>query len=185
MEQHVRKPNRLKQFNYSSPGAYFLTICTEGQQPILCQIVGGGALDAPEVRLTKTGSIVRKHLLSGNRISGVTVDKFVIMPNHIHIILIIDTSVSRETARPASPANATIPHFVATFKRFCHRDVGKQIFQRSYHDHVIRNDSDYRRIWQYIDNNPARWQEDCFYTDQSLRGVEGAAPYNTPMEDLQ
>ena len=183
MEQHVRKSNRLKHYNYSSPGAYFLTICTEGQQPILSRIVGGGALDAPEIRLTKTGHIVRDCLLSGNQIPGVTVDKFVIMPNHIHIILIIDAAVSGEITQATSPANAVIPHFIATFKRFCHRDAGRRIFQRSYHDHVIRNSSDYRRIWQYIDNNPARWQEDCFYTEQSLRGVEGAAPYITPLED--
>ena len=99
---HERKPNRLPGFDYNTPGAYFITICTSNRRPILGTIVG-----------------------------------------------------------------AVIPHFISTLKRFCHRDIGSHIFQRSYHDHVIRNEDDYLKIWQYIDNNPARWQEDCFYIPPS------------------
>ena len=160
-----RKPNRLPNFDYSTPGAYFITICTENRKPILSRIVGGGAFDAPHTQLTKPGQIVQRYILSGNRIRGVTVDKYVIMPNHIH------------------PTNAAVPHFISTLKRFCHRDIGREIFQRSYHDHVIRDEEDYLMIWQYIDNNPAVWQEDCFYTKQSIQGVESTAPNNSPMEE--
>ena len=106
---------------------------------------------------------MQRHIISGNRIPGVTVDKYVIMPNHIHLILLVEDTASAGTSRAPSPTNAVIPHFVSTLKRFCHRDIGTQIFQRSYHDHVIRDEADYLKIWQYIDNNPARWQEDCFY----------------------
>ena len=173
-----RKSNRLPNYDYNTPGAYFITICTENRKPILSEIVGGGALDAPHAQLTKLGQVVQKYILSGNRISGVTVDKFVIMPNHIHLILLVDDTAADGTSKATSPTNAVIPHFVSTLKRFCHRDIGKEIFQRSYHDHVIRDENDYLKIWQYIDNNPARWQEDCFYTEQLPRGVEGAAPYN-------
>ena len=183
MELPKRKPNRLPCFDYSTPGAYFITICTENREPILCEIVGGGAHDAPHARLTELGQIVQKYILSGNRISGITVDKFVVMPNHIHIILLVDETAASGTQKLSSPTNAAVPHFVATLKRFCHRDVGRAIFQRSYHDHVIRDLEDYLKIWKYIDNNPASWQEDCFCTEQLLRGVEGAAPYNAPMEE--
>ena len=163
MDFPTRKPNRIPHFDYSTPGAYFITICTEGRLPILSTIVGGGALDAPCARLTSIGQVVQRHIISGNRIPGVTVDKYVIMPNHIHLILLVENTASAGTSRAPSPTNAVIPHFVSTLKRFCHRDVGTRFFQRSYHDHVIRNEADYLKIWQYIDNNPARWQEDCFY----------------------
>ena len=175
-----RKPNRLPCFNYNTPGAYFLTVCTENKLPILSRIVGGGALDAPQVHLTKIGQTVQKYITSGNRIHGITVDKYVIMPNHIHLILLVD---GQYAADASIPANSMIPHFISALKRFCHRDVGKKFFQRSYYDHVIRNKEDYLMIWQYIDNNPARWQEDRFYSAPFPRGVEGAAPYNAPMED--
>ena len=167
MAFHKRTPNRLPGFDYSTPGAYFLTVCTINRLPILGTIVGGGALDAPRVHLSKTGHIVHQHIQSGNHIPGVTVDKFVIMPNHIHLILLVDETASLGTSRAPSPTNAVIPHFISTLKRFCHRDIGVQIFQRSYHDHVIRNENDYLKIWQYIDNNPAHWQEDCFYIPPS------------------
>mgnify|MGYP003312255543 CR=1 FL=1 len=167
MDFPTRKPNRIPHFDYSTPGAYFITICTEGRLPILSTIVGGGALDAPCARLTSIGQVVQRHIISGNRIPGVTVDKYVIMPNHIHLILLVENTASAGTSRAPSPTNAVIPHFVSTLKRFCHRDVGTRFFQRSYHDHVIRNEADYLRIWQYIDNNPARWQEDCFYVTDS------------------
>ena len=183
MDFPKRKPNRLPYFDYNTPGAYFITVCTENKIPILSRIVGGGALDAPHVQLTKIGHIVQKYIISGNRVRGITVDKFVIMPNHIHLILLVDEQSTTEAPHIPSPANSIIPHFISTLKRFCHRDAGKRFFQRSYHDHVIRNEEDYLMIWQYIDNNPARWQEDRFYPAPFTRGVEGAAPYITPMEE--
>ena len=60
-------------------------------------------------------------------------------------------------SKASSPTNALIPHFVSTFKRFCHRDMGAVISQRSYYDHIIRNQRDYDEIWQYIENNPQKW----------------------------
>ena len=169
MDLPKRKPNRLPAFDYSTPGAYFITICTQDMRPILGTVVGGGALDAPSGHLTEYGRIIEHHILSGDRIPSVRVDKYVIMPNHIHMILLIngvlEPSAYSGTSRAPSPTNAVIPRFVSVFKRLCHQEIGKKIFQRSYHDHVIRDTNDYQRIWQYIDNNPSRWCEDCFYTD--------------------
>ena len=152
----IRKPNRIEEYDYSQNGAYFITICTQDRRKILCNIVGGGAHDAPKVTLTNIGEIVQKHIVNGNRIPGVSVDKYVIMPDHIHLILRIDCDICG-TSRAPSPTNALIPHFVSTFKRFCHRDVGDTIFQRSYYDHVIRNGQDYNEIWEYMENNPLKW----------------------------
>ena len=180
MDIPERKPNRLPNFDYSSPGVYFITICVEGKLCILADIVGGGALDAPQAHLTPLGKIVETYILSGNCVPHIRVDKYVIMPNHIHLLIAVD---SDGTSKTPSPTNAVIPHFVSTFKRFCHRDAGAKIFQRSYHDHVVRGEKDYLKIWEYIDNNPAKWEEDCFYPIQPPRGVEGAAPYNILLED--
>ena len=131
MEHPDRKPNRLTEYDYSTNGAYFITICTQGKKKILSSIVGGGAHDAPNLALTDIGKIVRIHIVNSNRIPGITVDKFVIMPDHIHLIILVDEITSKGTSRAPSPTNAVIPHFVSTFKRFCHREVGEQIFQCS------------------------------------------------------
>ena len=163
MDLPKRKPTRLPEYDYSTPGAYFITICTQGKQCILANIVGGGALDAPQVQLTKTGRIVEKYILSGSKIPNVLVDKYVIMPNHIHLLLKV--TELNGPPKASTPTTAIIPHFVSTFKRFCRKDIGEQIFQRSYHDHVIRSERDYLKIWEYIDNNPAKWNEDCFYSE--------------------
>ena len=87
---------------------------------------------------------------------GITVLKYVIMPNHVHILVRIDTNIN---TIQKSPANELIPRFVGVFKRFCHRDIGKKIFQRSYHDHVIRDENDLIGAINYIENNPYRWME--------------------------
>ena len=166
MELPQRKPNRLAHFDYNTAGAYFITVCTQSRKSILGKIVGGGAFDAPTVQLTSAGKTVQQYIESGNHIPGVSVDKYVIMPNHIHLILLVDQAAADGMLKASSPANAVIPHFVSTFKRFCHRDVGEKFFQRSYHDHVIRDEADYQKIWQYIDSNPVRWQEDCFYVSE-------------------
>ena len=168
MELPKRKPNRLREFDYSTPGIYFLTICVEGKRCILGEIVGGGALDAPQVRLTNAGRIAEKYILSGNCISNVRVDKYVIMPNHIHLLLAVSEGENGGSSRAPTPTNAVVPHFVSTLKRFYHREIGTQIFQRSYHDHIIRGEQDYLKIWEYIDTNPARWKEDCFYKEEIL-----------------
>lgn len=163
MELPRRKPNRLPYFDYSTPGAYFITICTKDKKCILGHIVGGGDLDAPQISLTEQGIIVQNNIELSDQISNIYVDKYVIMPNHIHLIMFVDRTAANGTS--TSPANAAIPHFVSTFKRFCHKVAGEQLFQRSYHDHVIRGEKDYLKIWEYIDNNPARWNEDCFYRE--------------------
>ncbi len=56
-----------------------------------------------------------------------------------------------------------IPHYVGTLKRFCNKEIGENIFQRSYHDHIIRNETDYRKIYEYIESNPSKWQKDSYY----------------------
>ena len=156
-----RKATRLAQWDYNSDGAYFLTICTRDRTCLLSAIVGGGVLDAPHVALSHYGSIVDNQLQVMNALyPHLQVDKYVVMPNHIHLILL---TRNNGTSRTPSPTNAAVPRWVSTFKRYVHRQCGCLLFQRSYHDHIIRSQRDYQRIWQYIDTNPVKWECDCFY----------------------
>ena len=165
MDLPQRKRNRLAQFDYSTPGAYFITICTQDRKNVLGHIVGGGAFDAPHIQLSPLGETTEKYLISGNRIPNVHVDKYVIMPNHLHFILLVDGVDENGASKAPPPTNAVIPHFVSTMKRFCFAEAGCKYLQRSYHDHVIRNQMDYLRIWEYIDTNPVKWKDDCFYEE--------------------
>ena len=160
MKLPERKIIRLQNYDYSTSGAYFITICTGDHAQILSNIVGDGALDVPKTVLTDIGRIVDKHILSTNNIPSVTVDKYVIMPNHIHVILIVDNN---GTSKAPSPTNNIISHSVSTLKRFINKEIGYNIFQRSFYDHVIRDEQDYLKIWNYIDTNPAKWQEDKYF----------------------
>lgn len=157
-----RKPTRLSFYSYSNAGCYFITICARNKEKLFGSIVGGGAYDAPMVRLTAAGKVVDHYINSTNKIPGVTVDKYVIMPNHLHLIMMIEYNGDRCLT---SRANELIPHVISTLKRFCNRDLGENVFQRGYHDHVIRGEKDYQKIWGYIDDNPRRWKEDCFFTE--------------------
>ena len=66
--------------------------------------------------------------------------------------------------RQGRRGHEVIPRYVSTFKRLCNRETGINIWQRFYHDHIIRGQADFEMIWNYIDTNPARWEQDCFYT---------------------
>ena len=155
MDLPNRKNNRLENFDYGKNGMYFITICTQNRRKILCEIVGGGALDAPKIKLSEIGEIAEKYILSTNNIPEITVDKYVIMPDHIHLLLWVRNI--NGTSKAPSPTNNLISHSISTLKRFINKDVGYNIFQRSYYDHVIRNQHDYDETWKYIDNNPINW----------------------------
>ena len=165
-----RKKNRLKPELYSQNGAYFITICTEKRKCILSGIVGDGVLDVPRTHLSFYGTVVERRIQEMNRIyRNVRTVKYAIMPNHVHLLVCIereDDPAAEGTSRTPSPTNEIIPGYVSTFKRLCNREFGCNIWQRSYHDHIIRKQSDFDKIWQYIDNNPALWEQDCFYLEE-------------------
>jgi REP element-mobilizing transposase RayT len=92
---------------------------------------------------------------------GVDIPKYVIMPNHIHMLIVIDSARDggMRTSRP------TLQTVIRSFKTFTTRQIGLSIWQDSFYEHIVRNNDDYLRIWQYIDGNPARWDEDDYHTD--------------------
>ena len=164
MELPNRKTVRLKDYDYSTPGYYFVTLCTKEKKKLLCDIVGTGVLDGPQVRFTAHGEIARKHLEEmANFYRDVKLEKYVIMPNHIHLLLHV-YGVDGPSGRPV-PTNSAISKFVGTLKRFCNREYGVNIWQARSHDHIVRGEKDYLKIWAYIDHNPAKWADDCFYVE--------------------
>ncbi|MBQ8605203.1 MAG: transposase [Clostridia bacterium] len=157
MELIKRKRIRIKDYDYSTSGAYFITVCTYNRLSILSQIVGQGLAPA-EARLTITGEMVKAELLDlENRYQNVRVPKYVIMPNHIHAIIVLE-----ETAAGASPC-PTLSDIVCVFKSISARKSNIKLWQSSFYDHVIRDESDYLEIVEYIENNPAKWQEDKYF----------------------
>ena len=88
----------------------------------------------------------------------IEVDNYVIMPNHMHILLRIENENSFENkTRSSQPANEIVPRFVSTFKRLTNKEYNLKIWQRDYNDRIIRNEKEYINKWQYIDENPRKW----------------------------
>ncbi len=165
MEFKSRKRNRLKYYNYSQSGAYFITICTKDKKCILGKVVvGNGALDVPEMDSSPLGKIVDDEIRKAGEIyESVKIDKYIVMPNHVHMILIVENDNKSGTSGAPSPTNEIVPSFVSMLKRFTNKKTGISLWQCSYHDHMIRNEKEYERIWNYIDTNLFKWEQDRYY----------------------
>ena len=193
MDLPSRKPVRLKEYDYSAPGTYFVTICSKDRRCILSIIedvpnnaVGEG-LAPPAVILLDAGKSVKSQILDlPNRFPMLSVDRYVIMPNHVHLLLTLrgnpdGTNVLREGQAPplrTSPEGThqltssgdSIISIVGAFKSLTtiewHRLGGDgPLWQRSFYDHIVRTEADYRDIASYIDTNPCRWSQDRFFTE--------------------
>ena len=161
LEQPTRKKNRLESYDYSQNGAYFITICTKDRKCILSTIVGATLGRPACTHLTNVGRIVEQAIFRiPKSYQDVRLEKYVIMPNHIHLLLMIDTLHGRPRVAP------TVSRIVQQTKGLATKLIGYHVFQKSFHDRIIRNDAEYDMIWEYIDTNPARWQQDCFYTEE-------------------
>ena len=142
-----RKTNRLKDYDYSQNGVYLITICTYNKEKIF------GDIDFSEhakVNLNQTGKILDEYI---DQIEEV--DNYIIMPNHIHLILNLFND----------DKNRSIQSIVSSIKRNLTKEIGYSAFQKSFHDHVIQNENEYENIWNYVENNAERWREDCFYRE--------------------
>ena len=144
---HERKNPRLKNYDYAQQGYYFVTICTSEKKCIFgdtnqLSVFGFIAYDALQE--------IPKHF------PDVEIDKFVVMPNHIHAIIVLK--------KAGVGLSLVVGQYKAYVTKKIHNISSEQkVWQSSFHDHVIRGEPDYQRIWEYIDTNPLRWQEDCFY----------------------
>ena len=145
MKYPERKHTRISGYDYATPNYYFVTICTHEKQCLF------GSVE----QLNGYGQIALELLLEiPNRYSHASIDKFVVMPNHIHAIIVL-----RETPQRAGQS---LPVILAQYKSAVTKKLasylpGRKIWQKSYYYRIIRNEQMYREVWQYIDENPLRW----------------------------
>lgn len=158
-QEHRRRSIRLKHYDYSSPGAYFLTLCSHEKQPLFGRIEAGLILVSP------MGEIVASCWRAlPERFPEIELDSFIVMPNHIHGIIMI--------ARPpaiqvSGRRHMLLSKVVGYLKMNTAKEInamrgtpGRAVWQRDYFEHVIRNEQDLSMIREYIINNPAKWLED-------------------------
>ena len=166
MELPERKPIRLQDFDYSSPGACFITICAHDRRCILSRITVGEGLAPPVTALSPIGQCVKEQILAlPKRYPAVHIDNYVIMPNHVHLLISLHKDSGGASPSPTLFDAVRVIKSLST--RLSRDNLGNlPLWQRSFHEHVIRNAHDYREIWEYIDANPAKWAEDRYYADE-------------------
>ena len=143
----TRKNLRLTNYNYTDGGYYFITICTKDKIHYFGEILN------EKMQFSEIGKIAFDNIKRLNDMyKTIKIDKFVIMPNHIHLILIIDKQ-----------SNISVSNIIKKYKEWITKNIGKGIWQKSFYDHIIRNEKDYLRIWEYIDENILKWSLDKYY----------------------
>ena len=157
MVYYSRKSTRIPKYDYSSCNYYFITICTHNRR----------CLFGSPNNLNRIGRIAQKHILQlPSYYKNVRVDKFVVMPNHIHMILVLEESKD----------NPNISLIIGQYKRGVTKEIreflpDQLVWQRSFHDHIIRNQKSYEKIWLYIEGNPQCWDKDCFFDSAQINQV--------------
>lgn len=180
LRHQYRRSVRLRGYDYSQAGAYFITACALNRMCLFGQVVDG------EMRLNEYGEIVRREWeRTGEIRRDVGIDAFVIMPNHFHGIIVIDPrrgTLQRAptTERFGKPTSNTIPTIVRLFKSTTTRQInehrgtpGIPVWQRNYYEHIVRNEESLHRIRQYIAENPLQWATD---RENPSRGTLQRAP---------
>ncbi len=161
MEVPKRKSIRLKDFDYSSNGMYFVTICVRNKEWLLWDVGATCGRPSPyRHNLSAYGKIADNEICKINAIyeKTVIIDKYIIMPNHIHMIILLENAID---GRPK--VAPTISRIIQQFKGSVSKQIGFSMWQKLFHDHIIRNEHEYQKIWQYIDSNPQNWEEDCYH----------------------
>ena len=166
-----RKQIRLKNYDYSKSGLYFVTICTENRSCIFGDIiVGADPRVRPSMILNEFGTIVDEKINELKKYKNVDVDIYCVMPNHVHLILIIflkfgSTQGSTPTVGEYIKRLKTLTTYIyiKNIKNNNWLSFEKRLWQRNYYEHIIRNEIELNKIRQYIINNPLFWNQDINY----------------------
>lgn len=172
MERRERKPLRLSGCDYAENGIYFITICTHHMQHTLCTIqCRGGPCGLPRTVLSPLGKLAEEAIGYIDSKENVTVDHYVIMPNHIHLLIRLHTPFEVPPTEDICRIIGGYKSKVATdWFKACKESgrVAGSVWQRSFMDHIIRNKADYLQHWQYIENNPLKWENDKYFTKNDI-----------------
>ncbi|MDN3512774.1 MAG: transposase [Candidatus Brocadia sp.] len=167
-DKHRRRSIRLKEYDYSRAGAYFITICTYNKECIW------GNVTNSEMQLNEYGVIVENEWVKTAEIrSNILMDKYMVMPNHVHgIIIILDDDRDTEHRVPTfeqfgKPMSNSIPTIIRSFKAVTKKRInetrksyGKPVWQPRFYEHIIRNRDELDKIRQYIIDNSLQWEFD-------------------------
>ncbi len=166
-----RRSPRMKGYDYIQPGGYFVTAVTQYRAHLFGEFVSSTNPGEMVLTLNELGKIVEftwQDLVNHN--TGLELDAFVVMPNHIHgIILLNSPGLVGEGFEPSptKPRDYGLPEIVRQLKTFSARRIdqfrqtpGLPVWQRGYYDHILRDETDWDRILRYIEDNPRRWAED-------------------------
>lgn len=164
MKYLKRKTLRLNEYDYSQNGAYFITICTYEKRHLF------GQIENCQIAYNNAGQMIKQHLEYINNYDDVTLDKYVVMPNHVHAVIMIRHDSTTQRSYP------TLSEYIRRFKMMTTKSYidgvkageyprfDKTIWQKSFYDHIIRDENEYLRVWKYIDENPLKWETDEYYT---------------------
>ena len=162
----TRKNIRLVNFDYSRNGLYFITICTKNRITYLSKIIDvtsvGADIIRPIVKMTNIGELLEFSINDiKNHYDNISILKYCIMPDHVHLIIsimheIVPINGGRMISAP------TVSTVIGSLKRFVSKQIGFSIWQKSFHDHIIRNEKEFLEICNYIDNNPINWVNDIY-----------------------
>ena len=143
------KRRRLENYNYSDNGLYFVTICCQKKENYFWET---DKSKNGVTELTYAGKITKEAIERiSEKYKNARVDNYVVMPNHVHLIIeLSDSAVNLST-------------IINQAKGFVSKQLGYSPWQRSFHDHIIRGEKDYEKIWNYIESNPSKWDEDKYY----------------------
>lgn len=172
-EIHHRKPIRLKEYDYSREGYYFLTMCAYNRENLFGKVIDGVMI------LNEFGNILKNELLKTEEIrKEIKIDSYVIMPNHLHLVIQIDIVTDKESIQDDINVGTngrsskrmqpkSISSFVSGFKSVCTKLVnairnspGMPVWQQSFYEHIIRNEKELNEIRKYIEYNPLNWEKD-------------------------
>ena len=166
-----RKDLRLKNYDYSEYGAYFITICTKGKRKTLSKTVEA-IHESPEIniKLTECGEYVEKYIQISKTRFNVEINQYVIMPNHVHLIIEIIPNDMRAIRESPLQSRSVISQIVGFIKANSSKEIHKNnpdldVWQRGFYDHIIRDKRDFEEISKYIYENPLKWQFDELYTE--------------------
>ena len=161
MEQPNRKKIRLDTIDYSANGAYFVTVCTQGKEKLFGEI-GENSIAGQMVCREFEAAIAR--------FPHVHCSKYVVMPNHFHALLIIEKMQDNPSETIMDVLRVFKSRSTVEYIRLVRAGKAipfqKKVWQRSFYDHVVRNEWDYQEIWKYIDENPMKWQLDKLYVEE-------------------
>ena len=160
MDLPKRKHIRLKDYDYSQNNIYFLTVCTHNRAELFGEIVGAtlrGRPNAPDKMIEKWVLLLEK------KYSNLQVDKYVVLPDHVHLLVSLYSDETGDHTGSPLPKiigwfkTMTTNEYIRNVKAGKFEPFDKHVWQRGYYEHIIRCDQDYEEAWQYIDENPLKY----------------------------